>query len=268
MTRTQNRSSENSAIIAEGLRVGFRANRRDLLSKFSSIAALGSIPTNFADLDFVYSLQSESDGTSYAAYLGSRSLVRCAGLQAAIDSIESDLQHTIAANSRGHLFVHAGVVGWCGRAILFPGRTYTGKSTLIQALIRAGAVYFSDEFARIDSCGLVHPFVRPLSLRGVQGKSALYPEKQGLKIAGEACSAGAIIVTEYKADTVWNPACLSPGHATLELLNNTVAVRSDPAKAVRYMAKLASSTVAIGSFRGEAEATAPLILQTLDRLLE
>lgn len=261
-------SPQNSAIISEGLRVGFRANRSDLIANFASVHAPGSIPTDFANLDFVYSLAWQSRFGSYAAYLGSRALIRRASLKAAVDSIESDLQHTIAAHSRNHLFVHAGVVAWRGQAILFPGRTYSGKSTLVQALIRAGAVYFSDEFARIDSGGLVHPFIRPLSLRTVQGRLSVHPENEGLKIAGGPCSAGAIVVTQYKPDAVWNPACLSPGYATLELLNNTVAVRSDPAKAVRYTGKLASSAVAMCSFRGDAETTTPLVLQTLDRLME
>jgi hypothetical protein len=260
-------SSQNSAIISEGLRVGFRANRSDLMSNFSSVLAPGSVPTDFANLDFVYSLAWQSRSGTYAAYLGSRTLIRHGSLQSAFESIESDLQHTIAAHSRRHLFVHAGVVGWRGRAILFPGRTYSGKSTLVQALIRAGAVYFSDEFARIDASGLVHSFPRPVALRSAQGRSTLHPEKEGLKVATGPCRAGAIVATEYRVDGVWDPVCLSPGYATLELLNNTVAVRSDPAKAVRYTGKLASSAAAIRSARGEAEATVPLLLQTLDRLL-
>ena len=33
------------------------------------------------------------------------------------------------------------------------------------ALVRAGAEYYSDEFAPLDAGGLVHPFAKPLSIR-------------------------------------------------------------------------------------------------------
>ena len=268
MAGTHNRDlPAGLAITSEGLRFGFRANESDLLPKFASIFVPGSIPTNFANLDFIYSLGAEPRQQSYSACLGSRVLVKHASLKAALDSIESDLHHTIAKHSHKHLFLHAGVIGWRDRAVLFPGRTCAGKSTLIGALIRAGAVYFSDEFARIDACGLVHPFLRPLSFRTPQGKSRLHPEQEKLKIASGPCPIGAIIATRYIADGVWRPARLSPGQAALELLSSTVAVRLDPAKAMRHVGKLACSAYAVHSPRGEAEATVPLLLETLDGCL-
>src|SRR6185437_1080199 len=157
--------------------------------------------------------------------------IRRASLDLALDSIASDLQHAVAEHSRQHLFIHAAVIGWRGRAVLLPGRTCTGKSTLTLALARAGATYFSDEFARIDRHGLVHPFPRPFSLRSVDGRKLVYPDRERLEIASAPCPVGAIISTYYIFDGVWRPSSLSPGHAALELLRNTVAVRSDPAKA-------------------------------------
>ena len=43
--------------------------------------------------------------------------------------------------------VHAGAVLWYGRALLFPGTTHAGKSSLVAELLRKGAVYLSDEYA-------------------------------------------------------------------------------------------------------------------------
>ncbi|MGA9667893.1 MAG: hypothetical protein WBQ94_01725, partial [Terracidiphilus sp.] len=61
--------------------------------------------------------------------------------------------------------LHAGVV-LCGkRALLLPGATHAGKSSLVAELLRQGATYFSDEYALIDSEGQVHPYPRPLLLR-------------------------------------------------------------------------------------------------------
>lgn len=255
------------AITSEGLRVGFQTNREHLTSHFSSIFVPESAPTDFKNLDFIYSLL-ESGGKSYSAGFRSRVRIRRASLKTALDLIASDLQQTIAQHSRQHLFLHAGVIGWRGRAILFPGRTLSGKSTLIRALIQAGAVYFSDEFARIDERGLVHPYLRPLTCRTSQGKSMLDPKKEGLKIASGPSPIGAIVATKFVSGGTWCATRLSQGQAALEVLNNTVAVRLDPAKAVRYVGKVVSSACAISSPRGEANATAPLLLKTLDRFLD
>lgn len=261
------RLPQKSAFVSEGLRFGFQTNRRYLIRKLSSAFTPGSVPIEFADLDFVYSLEQESERKSYTAYRESRTLIRRVSLEYALDSISSDLQHAIARYSRKRLFLHAGVIGWRGRTILFPGRTCTGKSTLVHALIQAGAVYFSDEFAIVDALGKVHPFARPLSLRSPKGRSTVWPEKEGLKVASGPCRVGAIVATQYKLNGSWCPSHLSPGQATLELLSNTVAVRSDPLRAMRYMGRLASSAIAIHSPRGDSEVTAPLLLETLDRLL-
>lgn len=261
------RSVGEAAIVSEGLRVGFRVNREYLISHLSSVFVPGSAPIGFRNLDFIYSLR-ETGRESYSASFRSRVLIRDASLTAALDSIASDVQQTIAGHSREHLYVHAGVIGWRGRAILFPGNTCSGKSTLIRALIRAGAVYFSDEFARIDGEGLVHPCLRPLTCRTAQGKSILDPEKEALKIASGPSPIGAIVATKFVAGGTWRPVRLSPGQAALEVLNNTVAVRLDPAKAVRYVGKLVSSACAITSPRGEAEVTVRLLLKTLDKFLD
>ena len=61
--------------------------------------------------------------------------------------------------------MHAGVVGWNGRALLLPGRTLSGKTTLVAELLRAGATYYSDELAVLDARGRVHPFPKPLAIR-------------------------------------------------------------------------------------------------------
>jgi len=61
------------------------------------------------------------------------------------------------------------VVAWRGRAILLPGRSYVGKSTLVMELVRAGAVYYSDEYAVLDARGRVHPFAQPVALREPDG---------------------------------------------------------------------------------------------------
>ncbi len=71
----------------------------------------------------------------------------------------------VASHSKEFVFLHAGVVAWKGKCVLFPADSHEGKTTLVAALISKGAVYYSDDYAIIDSEGLVHPFPRKLSIR-------------------------------------------------------------------------------------------------------
>ena len=49
---------------------------------------------------------------------------------------------------------------------MLPAPSFGGKTTLVAALVRAGAIYYSDEFAVLDEQGFVHPYAKPLSIRG------------------------------------------------------------------------------------------------------
>ena len=77
-------------------------------------------------------------------------------------ALEAALRAHVALQSPDRIFVHAGVVAVRGRAIVLPGTSYCGKTTLVAALVRAGATYFSDEFAVLDERGAVHPYPKPL----------------------------------------------------------------------------------------------------------
>lgn len=70
-------------------------------------------------------------------------------LQAAAYIVESWAQLTVATLAKGLVFVHAGVVGWRNRAIVIPRRSLSGKSTLVLALVEAGADYYPDEYAML-----------------------------------------------------------------------------------------------------------------------
>jgi hypothetical protein len=55
---------------------------------------------------------------------------------ALLHSVLQEIDQTVSQRSRRLLFVHAAVVGWRGRAIVIPGRSLAGKSTLAAALVR------------------------------------------------------------------------------------------------------------------------------------
>ena len=93
----------------------------------------------------------------------------CRGQAQLLDAIESEMALNVARAARERIFLHCGVVGWRGRAILIPGHTCHGKTTLVTRFLEAGATYYSDEFALLDDMGRVHPFARPLHIRRQPG---------------------------------------------------------------------------------------------------
>jgi hypothetical protein len=118
--------------------------------------------------------------------------------------------------------VHAGAVVFDERALLMPGVTHAGKSSLVAELLRRGATYFSDEYALIDSEGRVHPYPRPLLLRN--GSAEQYPVLPGecnASVGKAPVPVGWILSLEYKPVGAWKVAVVSQGEGLLTLLRNT-----------------------------------------------
>lgn len=60
--------------------------------------------------------------------------------------------------------VHAAVASRGGRAVVLPGRSGAGKTTLVAALALAGWAYLSDEVAAVGAGATLAPYPRPLAL--------------------------------------------------------------------------------------------------------
>src|SRR5882757_11300929 len=136
------------------------------------------------------------------------------------EEFERDVDSFIAATSTAALFIHAGVVGWNGKAIVIPGRSFTGKTTLVAEFLRAGATYYSDEFAVFDRNGYVHPFSRPLGIRVEDRHEQTRKTAQefGSKTGKKPLPVGLVILTKYKKSSSWRPRKASAGRSILMLL--------------------------------------------------
>ena len=163
----------STAALAYGVRIGIRATSASTFEQMTARLPWGWKPHSSAVVDRLYSIVTPRQvrGTSrgYRLYADSRRLLESFLLDDLLDSLEGEAQLCVAELAPQLIFVHAGVVGWRGRAIVIPGRSYSGKSTLVAALLRAGATFYSDEFAVLDREGNVHPFPRLLSLRRPEG---------------------------------------------------------------------------------------------------
>ncbi len=203
----------------------------------------------------------------YQLILDGQQLTRHRELAPVLEFLRGDLHFRVALHARRRLFVHAGVVGWRNRAILIPGRTHTGKSTLVAALVRAGATYYSDEFAVIDAQGLVHPYPRLVALRDrpYGPLTRLTAEELGGKVGKTPLRVGLIALCKYRPRARWRPTELTPGEAALALLDNTVLARIRPKFALPRLGRAAERARAIRSARGDADETAQRLLREVER---
>jgi hypothetical protein len=181
----------------------------------------------------------------------------------ALEALAADVHHFVALRAPGWIFVHAGVVEYGGRAILLPGRSRAGKSTLVAELVRRGAGYYSDEYAVLDGDGRVHPFPRRLALRsGPLGPGFFRAEDFGGRVGRRPLAVGAILALRFAGAEAAALSPLSAGAAVLELLDNTLTVRARPRAALRAVASAvrAARGGALRGTRGEAAAFARRLL--------
>jgi hypothetical protein len=191
----------------------------------------------------------EAEGTTLGQALSHRG---------ALDALESDLQLFVAQHSREFVFVHAGVVGVRGKALLLPGTSGAGKTTLVQALLKAGATYYSDEYALLDSRGQVHPYPRALSVRLEDGSGKVrFPVLRSVSRVGKhPLSLGVVLVTEFCSGSRWAPEPMTRGEVVLALLSNTVPARDRPAEVMAALARAASEAEGFRTLRGNARGVA------------
>jgi hypothetical protein len=189
-------------------------------------------------------------------------------LHQALDAFESDLQLYVAEMSPHRLFVHAGVVAWRGKAVMIPGRSFSGKSTLTSALVKAGATYYSDEYAVLDKTGRVHHYARPLSIRenGHLERPKKYKvEALGGRAGDKPLPVGLVVVSKYKPGATWRPRLLSAGEGALELIANTVSARREPQKVLSTLNQVVASAPVLKGFRGDATQVVDFIFESLSR---
>jgi hypothetical protein len=199
-------------------------------------------------------------------YAGAELIARSLDAGAVFERFESDLQLYVAERAPRRLFVHAGVVGWKGRAVVIPGRSLSGKTTLVVGLVRAGAEYYSDEYAVLDQEGRVHPYARPLAVREGEGlgQTRRTVDEFGGRAGRGPLPVGLVVVGRYEQGMSWRPRRLTPGECVLELLSNTVPARRSPARALGTLTKAAAGAVALAGPRGEAASVARAILRSLE----
>jgi hypothetical protein len=264
--------TDGTTFSAFGLRFGLRSNDPSALIDAAPHAPLGWQSSPMDVVDILYSLRvappspRRGQRNFNLLYCGSALIARSFDLAPLLTAFHQHAELLTALRARDCVFVHAGVVGWRGRAMIIPGRTMTGKTTLVGALVRAGATYYSDEFAVLDKTGRVHPYPVPLSIRGSGGEPGVQTpvESLGGQAGTEPLPLGVIVVTQYQSNARWRPRPLSPARALLACMDNTVAAQREPQYTMPILRLAVLDARAIESARGEADAVARRLLRPLE----
>ena len=259
--------ADGISFVSYGVRIGVRVNKPGALDLVVNHLPPGSKPATSVLVERLYSLIVGGDGPRANVrrfnllYAGIVKLARAVDIDQVLEILESDVQFYVAQVARRRIFVHAGVVGLQGRAILIPGRSFSGKTTLVAELVRAGATYYSDEYAVLDPRGRVHPYTRPLAMRESEtGRMKKYSvEELGGLRGNKPLPVGLVVMSKYKAGGRWRPRLLSPGQGALALLDNTVSARQQPEAALSTFKHIAHVPVLKG-VRGEAREVVDFII--------
>lgn len=199
-------------------------------------------------------------------YVNDALVARDLDLAVVLRSFERQMQLGVATSAPDRVFVHAGVVGWGGRAMVMPGPSGCGKSELVCALLRRGARLYSDEYAVITADGLVEPFARPPVLRrGPTGRTRIAAATIAARGAREVpIPVGLVLFTRYEGGARWNPRRLSPAEVTVGLIENAVAARIAPARVLASASLIARAAPGLRTRRGDAAGASRRALRALD----
>ena len=171
------------------------------------------------------------------------------------------MDYYLGAYARDCAFLHAGIVCHEGRAILLPGISHAGKSTLTAALVRAGAQYVSDDIAVIDRAGRAYFLSRAINLREDVADALDLPSAHMENLHEGTVPVNAIMLLNYRKNkAVLDMRPLSKGETILRLIANSMNGRHEPETVIRCCTAAVSQAICCEGVRGEAETVAPLIL--------
>jgi hypothetical protein len=256
------------AIEAYGVRLGIRVDDPAVLPRLKTSLPYAWTPVTGspATVQRLFSLQVGGSDGQAVLYADTEEVCRSARVEDLFPLIQIGGTAFVAEMAPNHVFVHAGTVALHGRAILVPGISHSGKTTLVAELIKAGAIYYSDEYAVIDDEGYVHPYPQPLGLRQPNNSAHHWipVEDLGGTTGVSPVRIGLIVVTRHEPAASWGPIPLSRAEGLGALLINARATRRRPDAVMDVLERAVRGARTLGGVRGEAPAAARAILQAVD----
>lgn len=258
-----------TTVQAYGVRIGLRTNQPEVLEQLTAILPPGWKAARGRTVERIFSLYVGGPGPRpgqrkfHLAYSDFNRIARSHELPEVLETLASELQLYVAEHAKQRVFIHAGVVGWRGQAIVIPGSSMSGKSTLVEALVCAGAEYYSDEYAVLDAAGLVYPFPKLPQRRDPETfrQTGFTVESVGGTMGTRPLPVGTVIISQYEPEATWRPRSLSAGRGVLALMAHAVAARHAPERVLPTLTRLAYRAAILKGSRGEARQLVSALLQ-------
>jgi hypothetical protein len=261
---TSNTSSDAESVTfeASGVRLRVTADTPEVIERFPAVLPPGAKPSPSATVDESFGVLA-GDDHSYRFERSGAPVADRLDLALALMLLGNQLRLYVGTHARNGIFVHAGVVAYERRTIVMPGLSLAGKTTLVLELVRAGAVYYSDEFALLDEHGLVHPYPTTPALR-----EPLQPNDADVELLDrgrgtEPLPIGAVVFTTYRPGAQWNPTRLPPGRGVMAMLAHAPAAVTRSEEAMRVISRAIDGAVILEGDRGEARELVPQLLSAV-----
>ena len=242
------------SVTSHGVPLEICATEISILERAGASLPVGTQATPHSTTAASYDFRKHPSEELHTLFIDGIRLVGPAPLDDVFAVFEPHLIMRIAERAPHHTFVHAGVVQFRGRGILFPGYSFAGKTTLVAELVRAGALYYSDEYAVLDSGGFAHPYPRPLQMRkpGERTQTAIPIGDIGGIAGTDPIGIDLVAFCTYKPHGRFRPRAVTPGRAALEMLKYTMSARYAPEAALRALQCVVTSATLLKSTRGDA----------------
>jgi hypothetical protein len=212
----------------------------------------------------------ERRGKSLYAFAEDELLIEGEDARLVLDILDSFIREHISADAPHHVFIHAGAVAIGGVALVLPAPSLAGKSTLVAALVRAGATYLSDEYAVLDGDGKVIPYPRAISLRlpGTSSSTEVDAASLGQVASDDPRPVGVVALTEYIPGATWDPVRLTPGVGALRVFENAVTAATRPEQSLTVIRRAVEGAVVLDGPRGESEGLVPALIEEVQAFVD
>lgn len=257
-----------------GVRLGVRSNNLSLFKEVKENLA-EILPVSQDEITdgkvehWISIVKGEENKKEFTVYKDEEFTARNFSKEIIYDLIVSKIRATVAEFASDYVFLHAGAVSCEGKAIIIPGKSRMGKTTLVTELIKRGCEYLSDEFAVIDKKGLVHPFAKKLSVRGIIDEHRQIDvdiERYGAVAGKKPVPIGFVLVAEYKlSKRKIKPAIKinTSGAGVMSAVSNSISVRRNPKFVLEVLSNVVNQAVVLEASRGEAAEFAEFLLNFL-----
>lgn len=259
-----NVTGEDEHVLAfeiQGAGARVAVNQPDMLDRVARCVPKGSTVRPSAAGDRRFALLAE-DGV-YTVMQDGEAIMSSDTIEMALLFLSNHLMLFTLLRAEDVLFVHAGVVGHGEHAIVLPGGRGIGKTTLVAALLRAGAFYYTDDYMALAPDGRVHPYALPLLMRDPETTlaTAHTAEDLGASVGDRALPVGIIAHIPHRDGAQLRLESQSPGAGVLLLLANSFGPDLRPGYAMSAAREAVSGALVLGGERGDADEAASALLE-------